>query len=197
MISLKLRSDYINPHREILPNFMNEKEGKAIKEMLSWYFPHGPIRHSMTYNGGTGISQTVVVNSEHWNIDQVMRQLIGLPFLDFGLNSSVIAGGKGFGLTSSFLSDLGESVERLSGTLAFFKRDLKTCAGSYNSLQQAGQNAIAPEALPLFAEEQYASPDFFFQPFTHDAEFSWIKGRRLISQENIWVPLQLVLFFYL
>ena len=83
----------------------------------------------------------------------------------------------------------------MSGIFAFFKENLDVCNGSYNSLQQAGRNAIAPEALPLFADEQYASPDFFFQPFTDDTEFSWIKGRRLTSQEEIWIPMQLVLFF--
>ncbi len=197
MTSLQLRSTYINPHREILPNVMNEKEGRAIKEMLSWYFSSGPIRESTVCNGGAGTSQTVVVNSSHWDMDQVIRQIVGLPSLNLGLDSSVIAGGKGFELPSSFLSDLGESVERISGTFAFLKEDLEICAGSYSSLQQAGQNAIAPEALPLFADEQYVSPDFFFQPFTRDTEFNWIKGRRLISQEDIWIPLQLVLFFYI
>ena len=197
MTSLQLSSTYINPHREILPNVMSEQEGRAISEMLSWYFPDGPIRSSTVYNGGTGVSQTVAVNSSHWDTDQVIRQIVGLPSLNLGLDSSVIAGGKGFGLSSSFLSDLGESVERMSGAFTFFKEDLEVCAGSYNSLQQAGQNAIAPEALPLFADEQYASPDFFFQPFTRDSEFNWIKGRRLISQEDIWIPLQLVLFFYI
>ncbi len=197
MTSLKLRSTYINPHREILPNLMSEREGRAIREMLSWYSPNGPIRRSMVYNGGAGVSQTIVANSSHWDTDQVMRQVIGLPSVNLGLNSSVLGGGKGFDLPSSFLSGLGESVERLSGALAFFKEDLEICAGSYSLLQQAGQNAIAPEALPLFAEEQYASPNFFFQPFTHDTEFNWIKGRRLISQEDIWIPLQLALFFYI
>ena len=197
MTSLQLLSTYSNPHQEILPNVMSEKEGKGIREMLSWYFPNGPIRYSNIYNGGTGISQTVAVNSKHWNTDQVMRQIVGLPSLNLRLDSSVIAGGKGFGLSSSFLSDLGESVERMSGAFAFFKEDLEICAGSYSFLQQVGQNAIAPEALPLFADEQYSLPNFLFQPFTCDTEFNWIKGRRLISQENIWVPLQLVLFFYI
>ena len=197
MTSLQLSSTYINPYQEILPNVMSEKEGRAIREMLSWYSPNGPIRHSTIYNGGTGVSQTVVVNSNHWDTDQVMRQLVGLPSLNLALNSSVTAGGKGFELPSSFLSDLGESVERMSGAFAFLKEDLGVCAGSYSSLQHAGQNAIAPEALPLFADEQYVSPDFLFQPFTHDTEFNWVKGRRLISQEDIWIPLQLVLFFYI
>ena len=197
MESLQLRSTHINPHREILPNMMSDREGRAVEEMLSWYSPNGPIRHSIVYNGGAGISQTVAVNSNHWNIDQVIRQVVGLPSLNLALNSSVVGGGKGFDTSSSFLSNLGESVERMSGTFAFFKKDLEVYAGSYNSLQQAGQNAIAPEALPLFADEQYASPNFFFQPFTHDTEFNWIKGRRLISEEDIWIPLQLALLFYI
>lgn len=197
MTSLQLSSMYINPHQEILPNVMSEKEGEAIREMLSWYSPNGPIRDSTIYNGGAGISQAVIVNSNHWDTDQVMRQLVGLPSLNLALNSSVTAGGKGFELPSSFLSGLGESIERISGAFAFLKENLEVCAGSYSALQHAGQNAIAPEALPLFADEQYASPDFFFQPFTHDAEFNWVKGRRLISQEDIWIPLQLVLFFYI
>jgi ribosomal protein S12 methylthiotransferase accessory factor len=197
MISLQLNSTYINPYQEILPNVMNEKEGEAIREMLSWYSPNGPIRHSTIYNGGTGVSQTVIVNSNHWDIDQVIRQLVGFPSLNLSLNCSVTAGGKGFELPSSFLSDLGESIERMSGVFAFLKEDLEICAGSYSSLQKIGQNAIEPEALPLFADEQYTSPDFFFQPFTRESEFNWVKGRRLISQEDIWIPLQLVLFFYI
>ena len=197
MNSLKLRSTYVNSHQEILPNVMSEKEGRAIREMLSWYFPNGPIRYSTIHNGGTGVSQTVAINSSHWNTDQVIRQVVGLPSIDWALNNSVLAGGKGFDLASSFLSDLGESIERMSGAFAFFKEDLEICAGSYNYLQQIGRNAIAPEELPLFANEQYGSPDFFFQPFTRDTEFNWIKGRRLIRQEDVWIPLQLVLFFYI
>lgn len=195
MPSLQLRSTYINPHREILPNVMSEQEGRAIREMLSWYSPNGPVRYSTIYNGGAGISQTVAINSRHWDTDRIVRQIVGLPSLNFGLNFSVSAGGKGFKLPDSFLSDLGESIERISGVLAFFKEDLEVYTGSYSSLQKAGKNATAPEELPLFADEQYTSPNFFFQPFTHDTEFSWVKGYRLISQEDIWVPLQLVLFF--
>ena len=197
MNSLKLRSTYVNSHQEILPNVMSEKEGRAIREMLSWYFPNGPIRYSTIHNGGTGVSQTVAINSSHWDTDRVIRQVVGLPSIDWALNNSVLAGGKGFDLASSFLSDLGESIERMSGTFAFFREDLEICAGSYNSLQKTGRNAIAPEELPLFANEQYGSPDFFFQPFTRDTEFNWIKGRRLIRQEAVWIPLQLVLFFYI
>lgn len=195
MASLQLQSTYINSHREILPNLMSEKEGRAIEEMLSWYFRGGPIRYSTVYHGGAGISQSAAVNSMHWDVDHILRRVLGMSSLNMGLNSSIIAGGKGFELASSFLSDLGESIERLSGTFAFLKEDLDICTGSYTSLQQTGQNALAPEAMPLFADEQYISPDFFFQPFTRDTELTWIKGRRLISKENIYIPVQLVLFF--
>lgn len=196
MASLQLQSTYINPYQEILPNLMSEKEGKAIEEMLAWYFPNGPIQYSTVYNGGAGISQTVTANSNHWDIDQVMRQIVGLPSLNTTLNSSIVAGGKGFEPASAFLSDLGESFERISGAFAFLKKDLEICAGSYSHIQKNGRNALAPEALSLFAEEQYALPHFFFQPFTDDTEITWIKGRRLISQEDIYIPLQLMLFFY-
>lgn len=195
MPSLQLCSTYINPHREILPYVMGEQEGRAIREMLSWYSPNGPVRYSTIYNGGAGISQTVAINSVHWDTDRIIRQIVGLPSLNVGLNSSISAGGKGFKLPASFLSDLGESIERISGVFAFFKEELEVYAGSYSSLQKAGQNAIAPEELPLFADEQYAAPNFFFQPFTPDTEFGWVKGHRLISQEDIWIPLQLMLFF--
>ena len=196
MGSLQLQSTYINSRREFLPNLMSEKEGRAIEEMLSWYFRGGPIRYSTIYNGGAGISQSVAVNSTHWDVDHILRRVLGMPSLNLGLNSSIIAGGKGFELASSFLSDLGESIERLSGAFAFLKEDLEVCVGSYTSLQQTGRNALAPEALPLFADEQYASPGFFFQPFTRETELNWIKGCRLLSGENIYIPVQLVLFFF-
>ena len=148
MPSLKLHFTNINPHREILPNVMSEIEGRAIREMLSWYSPNGPIRHSAIYNGGAGVSQTVVTNNDYWNIDQVIRQMVSLPSLNLSLNFSVLAGGKGFDPSSSFLASLGESIERMSGVFAFFKEDLDICTGSYNSLQQAGRNAIAPGLPP-------------------------------------------------
>ena len=197
MASLRLRSTYINPHRELLPNLMSEKEGKAIEEMLSWYFPGGPIRYSTAYFGGTGTSQTVTVNSRHWDMDHVIRQMVGIPSLDAGLGLSIMGGGKGLVLSSAFLSDLGESVERIAGALAFLKKDLDVIFGSYNHLQETGRNAIAPEELPLFADEQYESPNFFFERFARHTEISWIKGRRLVSEESIWIPLQVVLFFYI
>ena len=184
MTSLQLSFMCINSHQEILPNLMREQEGEAIREMLSWYSPNGPIRYSTIHNGGAGISQSVVINSNHWDTDQVMRQLIGLPSLNLALNSSVTAGGKGFALPSSFLADLGESVERISGTFAFLKEDLGVCTGSYNSLQHAGQNAIAPEVLPLFADEQYVSPDFFFHPFTHDTDLTGSRGADSLAKKT-------------
>ncbi|MDE3259267.1 MAG: YcaO-like family protein [Gemmatimonadota bacterium] len=197
MASLDLHSTYINPHSGLLPNVMSEKEGKAIEDLFSWYFPSGPIRHATATFGGSGTSQTATVNSHHWNMDHVLRQIMGIPSLDPGINFSILGGGKGLQLSSALLSCLGESVERMAGTLAFLKKDIDVIFGSYCHLQKTGLNAIAPEECPLFANEQYESPDFLFERFTRNTEFNWIKGRRLISGESIWVPLQIVLFFYI
>jgi len=196
MNKLNLSTTYINSYSELFPYLLSHEEGNAIKDLLSWYFPGGPIRFSTMYHGTSGTSETVITNSTHQNLNHVIQQITGLPSIDTGLNTSLVAGGKGFDVSSSFLSSLGESVERISGALALFNNNLEYVFGSYKSVLQSGRNALSPEDLYLFSNEQYSEPDFIFQKFTADTEVGWIRGMYLIGDEEVWIPAQLALFFY-
>lgn len=195
-MGVNLHTTYVNGHSELFPYLLTHEEGNAIRELLSWYFPNGPVRFSTIYHGGAGLSGTVITNSSHLKLNHVIQHILGIPSLDTGLDTSVVAGGKGFDISSSFLSSLGESVERISGALALLREDLELVYGSYKSVVQSGRNALSPEKLFLFSEEQYSTPDFLFQRFTRDTELGWVKGRQLLSNEEIWLPAQVALFFY-
>ena len=196
MAHLRLNTTYVNTHQELFPYLMSCAEGKTIEDLLRFYFPNGPIQKSVAYFGGTGISQTLSVNNAFYAINHVLKQMLGMPSLQTGLDTSIVAGGKGYQIPFSFLSAMGESVERFSGVLKAFDDDLDLVYGSYRKLTAEGRPCLAPEDLPLFADEQYDSPHFLFKRFTEDTVVGWVEGQRLISGAPIWVPAQLTMFFY-
>lgn len=95
------------------------------------------------------------------------------------------------------LGCLGEAVERVIGSYAYFEKDMgEIIYGSYNSLAGKGINCIKPDELPLFHEEQYKEKNFPYKPFTKDSQLGWIKGKKLISGDDIYLPAQLIMIFY-
>jgi ribosomal protein S12 methylthiotransferase accessory factor len=50
--------------------------------------------------------------------------------------------------------------------------------------------------MPLFAPEQYATPQFDYVPFRPDSFLGWTEGRELLTGNPILVPAQLVLMYY-
>lgn len=192
-----LTTTFVNDSNELLPHTLNEQEGKSVDDLFAMYFPNGPIRKSIAYFGGSGISQIPVVNNAFYAIEHVHKQMLGTPSLKTGLDESIVAGGKGFGMPSSVLSAMGESVERFSGTMKPFDEHMDIRYGSYGELTSDGLHCLSPEELPLFAEEQYANPDFVYSRFDENAQIGWVQGRRLVSGDQIWIPAQVALFFYL
>lgn len=193
---LNISTTYINSHQEILPNLMSPASALTIQDMLSFYFPNGPIRKTVAYYGGAGISQILSTNSVFYDVNYMLRDMMKIPSLDTNIDSSMVAGGKGYSIPSSFLGALGESVERFSGVLKTFSDSCVVEYGSYREMTKQGFPCLAPSEMPLFTEEQYKDPNCLFVPFTEDARIGWVEGRRLISEEPIWLPAQLALFFY-
>ena len=79
---------------------------------------------------------------------------------------------------------IGEAVERYCGN--FIPKDLPTA--TYLDLVAAGERALNPEALVLYAPEQYRQPGFPFVPFTDDLAVLWVQARDLYTNEITWVP---------
>lgn len=194
---MELSTRFYNPNQEHLPSSMNEIEGHTITDMLSLYFPNGPIGKTVACYGATGVSQILSVNCGFYKINHVLKQMLGLPDLDTGIDKSMVAGGKGNTIPASFLGALGEGYERFAGVLKAFSQDLEMKTGSYASLIREGVPCLHPSDLPLFHEEQFKQPGFLFEPFEEDTVIRWVEGHRLVSGEAVWVPAQIAMFFYL
>jgi ribosomal protein S12 methylthiotransferase accessory factor len=80
---------------------------------------------------------------------------------------------------------IGEAIERYCGNLPLLEG---TRVASYRELRTAGQNAVDPAELVLFAEEQYARPGFRYVPFTADLPVRWVRGRSATRDAPVWVP---------
>ena len=193
----RLSTRFINPNQEHLPHWMSPEEGYTITDMLSLYFPNGPIGKTVACYGASGVSQILSVNCGFYQINHVLKQMLGLPAMDTGIDKSMVAGGKGNTIPSSFLGALGEGYERFAGILKAFSHDLEMLTGSYATLSKRGVPCLHPSELPLFHEEQFRQPGFLFDRFDEDATVRWVEGHRLVSGDPVWVPAQIALFFYL
>lgn len=187
---------FVNKGVEYLPAYMDEAHFKAIEELLKTYNPlTGPVQQIITYYGTRTGSPVYVGHGEYYNLDNIIRKVMDIPSFNFDMKNTLFAGGRGTSLHQVFLSSLSETIERLMGTFAFLHKD-NIIYGTYKTLSSDGANCIHPDMLPLFANEQYTN-DFSYSRFTENSYLGWIKGKRLISNEEMYVPAQLVTIFYL
>jgi ribosomal protein S12 methylthiotransferase accessory factor len=196
-MSESLRSQFINPGTEALAYRLDETEYRGMEEILATYSPlAGPVSRVSTYFGMSGGLPIHVGHTEYYDLDYVLQRITGQSALDTGVSRSLFAGGKGYDLHGMFISSVGEAVERIVGSLHFFENAQGGIYGSHRELNRQGLRSLSPEELPLFSPEQYADPDFMFEPFTADSHLGWVEGERLISGEKVWVPAQLVELVY-
>ena len=170
----------------------------GLTDLLRRYNPGvGPVRKVVSYFGCSPMMPVDVGHCEYYDFDHILRRLTGLTSLDTGVQDSLFAGGKGSDLFGMLISSLGETVERVLGGLFFYER-MGTAVrfGTHRQLSGSGLRCLAPEEMPLFAPQQYAQPDFLFEPFTEDSLVGWMEGERLLSHEKVWVPAQLVELVY-
>lgn len=85
----------------------------------------------------------------------------------------------------AYFAALGESCERYAGNAL---DTLPVIRGSFNELQGKGLNAIAPESIVLFRDEEYRRPGFPFTQFTRDLPVGWVPAKYLDTDEPIMVP---------
>lgn len=191
---MELTTTYHNTSSELYPPTASREERKSLDDLLRFYYPNGPIHKAVALYSGSGISNILSINSSFYRINELLCRVEGRPSYDAQLDTTLVAGGKGFSIPGAMLGALGESIERFSGILFSMETEIKR--GTYTDLVAAGVPCIHPDEFPLFAEEQYAQPGFLFDPFTVDSPLGWVQGRRLISGDEVWIPAQLALFFY-
>lgn len=175
------------------------QEWRSIMDMLDAYSPFGEVRTVLTsLRPGIGF-YGYQGSATAMSLDHVLQRIIGLPALPSGLDRDIYGGGKGLTIEDSVLSSLGEAIERMIG--AFSSLTPQTDAierwASADELERASEKFIGPDDIRLFASEQFEDRNFLCEEWRKDAKLLWIRGTNLLTDEQIYVPSQLVHLFYI
>lgn len=111
------------------------------------------------------------------------------PFAGVGINlpsflmGDEVTGSRSFSYAESEMTAILEGLERYCGITPRRKRTV-----IYDSYNQLAEHALDPAKVGLYAKEQYAHPDFPFEPFDPDLPMDWVWGYSLVQQRSILVP---------
>ncbi|MEK8132612.1 TOMM precursor leader peptide-binding protein [Paenibacillus filicis] len=106
--------------------------------------------------------------------------VVNLP-LEMGRDE--ITGGRAHTFPESRLTAVLEGLERYCGVSPRGKRTV--VHSSYRAL--AGQ-ALDPSTVGIYSQEQYAQPDFPFEPFNDDRTIPWVWGYSLTAERPLLLP---------
>ena len=196
MSKLCMSTAVVNAHSQILPYLQTSEQGNGLMDLLSYYQPRGGIRQVVTYFRSGGAMPLYVGHSEYYDFDSVVAGLTEIPGLSSQFRNSMFGGGKGSDIAGMFISATAETVERAVGALGYFLEEENLVYGSFRELTAGGLNCVGPDELCLFADEQFGKPGMLFDRFTEDIQLRWIRGNRLLSQAETWIPAQIVLPYY-
>src|SRR5947207_9053127 len=193
---MQLTSTHINHDWPAMRYQLSDGELAGLTDLLRFYGPYAPLRRMTTY---FGVGGSLPLYSGHvycFDYDYIVRKILGLSGFSGQLNRALYAGGKGASLHDMFASSLSEAIERGLGMMEWFGKVGQVVYGTYRELTAQGYRCLAPDDLRIFAPEQFAEPDFPYEPFTSDTMVGWLEGKRLISGASCWVPAQLAAIFY-
>jgi ribosomal protein S12 methylthiotransferase accessory factor len=91
--------------------------------------------------------------------------------------------GRTLSYADSELTAVLEGLERYCGLAPRGKRTVMT-----DSFRNLGTSALNPMLVGVHDKEQYASPDFPFQPFHPDRTMNWVWGYSFLQEQPILVP---------
>jgi len=197
---MKISTTTINHNNEFAPYLSSRIESAGLRDIYSLYVPRGPIRKYVTYPRAGGGMPLYVGHSEYYDFDHVMRHILEQPSLETRFKDQVFGGGKGYNLFSMAISGIAETFERSVGAFGYFSREQGELAfGSIASLSGTGRTFLSPDELKIFAAEQFEDHKLIgarYTPFTEHSNLTWVQGRRMFSGENVMVPAQISLPFY-
>jgi ribosomal protein S12 methylthiotransferase accessory factor len=94
-----------------------------------------------------------------------------------------IAGGRSHSYAASELTAILEGLERFCGQTPRGGRYVVS-----DSLNRLRRMALDPRSVGLYSAEQYALPDFPYEPFDPDSPLDWVWGYSLTRERPILVP---------
>ncbi|TNJ65870.1 TOMM precursor leader peptide-binding protein [Paenibacillus hemerocallicola] len=105
---------------------------------------------------------------------------MNLPSFAFG---NEVTAGRSHIYADSELTALLEGLERYCGQVPRGKKTV--ICESFNNV---ANEALDPVKVGLYSNEQYAQPDFPFEPFEPDARIDWVWGYSFLQERPILVP---------
>jgi ribosomal protein S12 methylthiotransferase accessory factor len=116
------------------------------------------------------------------------------PFADVIMNlaspqGDEAVGGRSDSYKVSETTAVLEGLERLCGMSPRGKKSVV-----FDSYHNVSDRALDPVTVGVYAEEQYASPDFPFEPFNPDDAIPWVWGYSFAQERPILIPEQLAYY---
>jgi ribosomal protein S12 methylthiotransferase accessory factor len=169
---------------------------QAFREMLACANPDlGPVMKVSSFLGAGDVGGGAYAgHAELYDLDGILRESYQQASLEPNVNETLFGGGKGFNLTATTMSTLGEAIERTVAALVSGSPHLpgRRLLGTYEEMLADGNAAIDPETIGLFSDEQRKARGFLYEKFTRTSRIQWIEARRVVSGDAVWVPGQLL-----
>lgn len=191
---MRLETTYLNARVELLEGVYAEERHDQLRASLRLYNRVlGPVTTVSLLRPELLDLSMYGAHCDHVPVTSLLREvtLKSGPYA-----GRVPGGGKGATPLGALLGAWAEISERLLAIIHWEALSKQVEYGSYDELVRRGRHALAPQIVPLFAPEQYASTKFEYAPFRPDTFLGWVEGRELLTGRPILVPAQLVLMYY-
>lgn len=171
---------------------MSAVSAAMVDPAQPWSDPaEGARRLAMVSSSEVGIVRRTY--RQLYDVDDIRVEAVGSDACEstglLGAPCNQLNGGGHADLDAATAAALGEAVERYSAS--YLDPAVLTLATA-DELADAGVLHVPPQALSLFAPEQFADPAFAFSEFSGATEISWVAGRRLVDDAPTMLPANLV-----
>lgn len=92
------------------------------------------------------------------------------------------AAGAGLDFKTTIWSTIGESLERYSASIIDPELISISKAADLDGI------VLSPSEFVRFSKEQYSDPDFPFLQYDAEEPIAWVKGLRVVSGKEVWIP---------
>lgn len=190
-----MKINVVNSH-DITHNYIESYATyRAYDELKRYYGPYELFTKVTTYFRSVNELPSYIGKGVYSNVDYMLQKIVNKDSFNPELTQSLFGGGKGNNFSKILISTLGEMFERIIGSFAYYEDKDSFIFGSYNALKEH-YNLISPEDIKTFADEQILNNEVYYEKFTADSNVRWVKGKKWISEEELWVPAQLVYLFF-
>jgi ribosomal protein S12 methylthiotransferase accessory factor len=192
---MSLETEHINQRIEFFDAFYGEDRQRQYDVLPRLYNQAiGPVTAVNVHRPKLLDLFMYGTSCRHSPVGRLFSDLVGKsPIWD---SAAIPIGGKGPTMRQAFLGNMGEACERILAAL--HSRTLRDMVefGTHAQLKTRGLPVLAPEKIPLFSAEQYATDNFEFVPFTENTSVAWLRGQYIFANDPVFVPAQLVAFHW-